>query len=169
MTDVVTVSHISKLEAASRAEALFDRHEVRQGLAGMLQITERIDDRAAGDLRHLGDGLMGIRAQNNQTDPALHVACHIGQRFTFAQRRLRLVDKHSRTAQGIHACLKGEPGAQRCFLEEHHHLASIQRVAVIRRRRLDGMREPHDGSNLRRGKISDGAKVAAGERTPVQL
>ena len=163
MTDVVTIAHVGELHAARGAKALFDGHEVGQSLARMLQIAERINHRATRVLGHFGDGLVCIGAQHNQAHPALHVARHIGQRLALAQGRLRLVDKHRRTTQRIHAGFKGEASAQRGFLKKHHHLPGIERVAIVGRRGFHGVRQFQNRRNLRPRQIGNGAEIAAGK------
>src|SRR5579885_2358698 len=117
MADVVAVSDISKFEPLQVSEAFLERHEIGQRLAWMLEVAQCIDDRNAGVLGHFRDGLMCIRAQNNDRDPTLEIARHIGQRLALAERRLCLVYKDGIAARRVDGRLKGEARAQRRLLK----------------------------------------------------
>jgi hypothetical protein len=113
VANVVTIANVDKLEPTHGAEALFERHEVGQSLAGMLEIAECVDDRNGGILRHLGDGVVGVGAQYDAVRPAFDIAGNIAKRFAFSQRRLCLIDEDRVTAQRVDARLKAETCAQR--------------------------------------------------------
>ena len=59
VADVVAVTDVGEVEAFEGAEALFEGHEVGDGLAGVLEVGERVDDGdACALLGHLGDGVV---------------------------------------------------------------------------------------------------------------
>ena len=152
-----------KLEAFGRAEALFQGEEVGDGLAGVLEVGERVDDGDARAGGHLGDGVVRVGAEDDDVHPALEVVGHVGEGLALAEGRLGLVDEDGVAAEGVDGGLEGEAGAQRGLLEEHDHLARVERVAEVFGMVLDGVGELHDGGHLLHGEVGDGAEVAAGE------
>ena len=74
VADVVAVADVDELKPSHGAEPFFERHEVGQGLARMLQIAERVDDRHSGILGHLGDGFVRVGTQHDAVRPALHIS-----------------------------------------------------------------------------------------------
>ena len=88
-----------------------------------------------------------------------------GERFTFAERGLGLVDEDGVAAEGVDAGLEAEAGAEGGLLEEEHHLFGIESVAEVVGVVLDGVGELHYGGHLLYGEIGDGAEIAAGEAT----
>ena len=88
---------------------------------------------------HLGDRVVRVGAQDDDAHPALDVVRHVGDGFALAERRLGLVDEDGVAAEGIDGGFEGEARAQRRLLEEHHHLACIERVAEVFGMALDGV------------------------------
>ena len=150
-----------KLSPDDGAEVLFERHEVGQRLAGMLEVGERVDDRHARIRGHFGDGVVGVGAQHDYIDPALHVARHVGNGLAFAQRRTGLVDEDRVAAHGVDARFKAEPRAQAGLLKHQHHLLGVERVAILARIALDLVAELQDGAHFGAGQVGDGAHVFA--------
>ena len=126
----------------------------------MLEVGECIDYRNLGAGSHLGDGVVRVGAQHDHAHPAFDVVRHVGQRLTFAKRRLRLVNEDGVPAKRVDRGLEGETCAQRCLLEEQHHLAAVERVAKVVRIALNRVRKLHDGRHLLDGQVGDGAEVA---------
>ena len=112
---------------------------------------------------HLGDGVVGVGAEDDDGHPALEVVGHVGEGLALAEGRLGLVDEDGVAAEGVDGGLEGEAGAQGGLLEEHHHLAGVEGVAEVFGVVLDGVGELHDGGHLLHGEVGDGAEVAAVE------
>ncbi len=164
VADVVAVADVGEVEAAQVAEALFEGHEVGNGLAGMLEVAEGVDDGDARVLRHFCDGLVGVSAQHDDLDPALDVARDVGQGFALAEGRLGLVDEERGAAEGVHRRLEGEARAQGGLLEEHDHLLRVERPAIRGGVGLDVVGEREHAGQLGGGEVGDGAEIATGER-----
>ena len=163
VADVVAVADVGEVKALCGAEALFEGEEVGDGLAGVLEVGEGVDDgdlRAGGDL---GDGFVGVGAEDHDGHPALDVVGHVGEGFALAEGRLGLVDEDGVAAEGVDGGLEGEAGAEAGLLEEHDHLARVEGVAEVFGVVLDGVGELHDGGHLLNGEVGDGAEVAAVE------
>ena len=163
VADVVAVADVGEVEAAQTAEALFEGHEVGDGLAGMLEIAEGVDDGHAGVLRHFGDGVVRVGAQDDDLDTSAR-RCGRCRRGIRARRGATGSGRRrARAAEGVHGGLKGEPRAQRGLLEEHDHLLRVEGPAIGRGVGLDVVGELEDAGQLRGGEVGDGAEVAAGE------
>ncbi len=163
VADVVAVADVGEAQALAGTEALFEGEEVGDGLAGMLEVGERVDDGDFGAGGHLGDGVVRVGAEDDDGHPALEVVSHVGERFALAEGRLGLVDEDGVAAEGIDCGLEGETRAKAGLLEEHDHLPGVERVAEVLGVILDCVSEFHDGSHLLHGEIGDRAEVAAGE------
>ena len=125
VADVVAVTDVGDVDALGGAEALFDGEEVGEGLAGVLEVREGIDDGGLGAGGHLGDGVVGVGAEDDEVHPALEVVGHVGKGLALAERRLSLVDEDGVAAEGVDGGLEGEAGAERGLLKEHDHLARV--------------------------------------------
>jgi len=79
VADVVAVADVGEAEAGCGAEALFEGEEVGDGLAGVLEIGEGVDDGDLGAGGDLGDGLVGVGAEDHDGHPALDVVGHVGE------------------------------------------------------------------------------------------
>jgi hypothetical protein len=141
MRHVVAVSHIRERDLSQIAIALLQREIIRQRLARMLQIAQRIDHRNRRVMRHVRDRFMRERAQHNHVDPALEVVRNVAQRFARIQPALRLIHKHRGSAQAAIPASNVKPRAQRGLLKKHHHLFARQRPLKHRRPRLHQLRQ----------------------------
>ena len=139
VADVVAVADVGELEAFEGAEALFEGHEVGDGLAGVFEVGEGVDDGDAGGGGHFEDGLVGVGAEDDDLHPALEVAGDVGDGFTLAERGFCLVDEEGVAADGVHAGLEGEAGAEGLLFEDEDHLAGVEGVAEVFGRGLDGV------------------------------
>src|SRR5450432_3995730 len=108
MRDVVAVADVGELDAVEIAEALFEGHEVGEGLAGVFAIAERIDDGDAGVFSNGGDRGVGEGAQDNDLDAAFEVQGYVAQALSCAEARLRLIDEDCVAAERVHARLESE-------------------------------------------------------------
>ena len=122
MRDVVAVADVSQRDLPEIAEPLLQREVVRQRLARMLQIAQRIDHRNRRITRHALDRLLRERPQHDHVHPALQIVRNVAQRLARIQTALRLIDEHRSPAQARHSCFERKPCSQRRLLEEHHHL-----------------------------------------------
>ncbi len=112
VADVVAVADVGEVQALGGAEALFKGEEVGDGLAGMLEVGERVDDGDAGAGGHLGDGVVRVGAQDHDGHPALDVVGHVGEGLALAEGRLGLVDEDGVAAERVDGGLEGEPRAE---------------------------------------------------------
>jgi len=123
-SDVVAVADVGEAEAGEVATALAQGEQVRQGLAGMVERRQRVDDRHLGSAGELGDRLVGARADHDRVDITGEDACRIADRL--ATRELQLVspqDDRSRAQLG-NADLKGDPRPRRGLLEDESDAAA---------------------------------------------
>jgi hypothetical protein len=163
VADVVAVSDVGEVKALRGAEALFEGEEVGDGLAGVLEIGEGVDDGDPGAGRDFGDGLVRVGAEDHDGHPALDVVGHVGEGFAFAEGRLRLIDKDGVAAEGVDGGFEGEARAEGRFLEEHDHLFRVERVAEVTGMGFNGVSEFHDGGHLLHGEVGDGAEITSAE------
>ena len=131
VADVVAVADVGEVQAVDGAEALFEGHEVGDGLAGVLEVRERVDDGHVGVRGHLGDGVVREGAEDDDVHPALEVAGDVGDGLALAEGSVGLVDEDGVAADGVHRGLEGEARAQRGLFEEHDHLLGVERVAEV--------------------------------------
>ena len=129
VADVVAVADVGEVEALGGAEALLEGEEVGEGLAGMLEVGERVDDRDARAGGHFGDGVVRVGAEDHDGHPALDVVGHVGEGFALAEGGLGLVDEDGVAAEGVDGGLEGEAGTERGLLEEEDHLLGVEGVA----------------------------------------
>src|SRR5215469_8040126 len=79
MTNIVAIANVGEPQSFCGTEAFFQSEEVSNGLAGMFEVRESIDQWNFGTSGHLRDGLMSIGAQHDDVHPTLEVASHVGQ------------------------------------------------------------------------------------------
>ena len=150
-----------KFKPAARAEVLFQRHEVRQRLARMLEVRQRIDHRHARIHRHLGNGVVRIGAQHHHIHPALHVARHIGNRLALAERRTGLIHEDRIAAHRVDARFKCQPRAQARLLKHQHHLLRVQRMPILARIQLHVVPQLHNRAHFAAREIGDRTQILA--------
>ena len=85
VADVVAVADVGEVKALGGAEALFEGEEVGDGLTGVLEVGEGVDDGDAGAGSHLGDGVVGVGAEDHDGHPALDIVGHVCEGFAFAE------------------------------------------------------------------------------------
>src|ERR1700687_2110541 len=112
MANVVAVSHIRQLESSQRSKFFFQGKKVRQSLARMKTVRERIDNGNVRVSSHLTEHFLLIHTRNNSLHPQFQVARHIPNRFTLAQPRLRVIEKYCRTAHALNSHFKRYPRSQ---------------------------------------------------------
>ena len=66
MRDVVAVPHVREDLPAQGAQTLADRHQIRERLAGMLEVGQRVDHRHGGSL---GERLQTFLLEGPKDDP----------------------------------------------------------------------------------------------------
>ncbi len=163
VADVVSVADVGEVKTLRGAEALFEGEEVGDGLAGVFEVGERVDDGDFGAGGHLGDGVVGVGAEDDEAHPALDVVGHIGEALALAEGGLGLVDEDGVAAEGVDGGFEGEAGAEGRLLEEHDHLAGVEGVTEVFGVVFDGVGKLHDGGHLLDGEVGDGAEVASAE------
>ena len=141
MRHIVSVAHIRQRNLLEIAEPLQQREVIRERLARMLHIAQRINHRNRSVARHSVDGFLRERPQHDHVDPALQIVRNVAQRLPRIQSALRLVHEHRRSAQARHSRFERQTCPQRWLLEKHHHLFSRQRPLKHRRTRLHQLRQ----------------------------
>src|SRR5882762_840982 len=111
MSHIVAVANVGQANAAQVAEPLLQGEIVCQRLAGMLQITEGVDDRNGSELRHALDGLLREGAQHDDVYPALEIVRNVAQLLAGVESSLGLIDKHCRASEASHSSFEGKPGS----------------------------------------------------------
>src|SRR6266850_7160388 len=86
MRHIVTIAGESQLESAQFAELLAQSKNIRQCLAGMIEVAQRVDHRRRGPMRQLLNGGLRKRSRDDSLRPALQVPRDVLQRFANAQR-----------------------------------------------------------------------------------
>ena len=85
-------------------------------------VRERVDHRNLGVFSHLFEHALFVNARDDALYPAFQVARHVGDRFAFAQARLRVVQEHDEPAHALDAYLERDPGAQGGLLENQRNV-----------------------------------------------
>src|SRR5437660_9998044 len=103
MADVIAVTHVSQLQPAQPAKALLEREEIRQRLARMEPVGERVDHGDGGAGGQLVEYALLVGARDDAVHPALHVPGHDLDRLPLVQARAGVILKygtvpHSRRA-----------------------------------------------------------------------
>src|SRR5258708_31131509 len=86
MANVVAVADVGELEAAQRTEFFFQRKEIRERLAGMKLVGERINHWNVRVGRHFLKDTLVVNARDNALHPALKVASDISDGLPRAER-----------------------------------------------------------------------------------
>ena len=124
MRYIIAVSHIRQLQAIQPAELFFQRENVRERLAWMIEIAQGIDDRNARPVREIVNRLLGERARDNRIRPAVEIPCNVFQRLPFADNA-GLRDRVS--AELLRREFESHPRAQRGLLEQQGDGPAFQR------------------------------------------
>ena len=125
---VVAVADVRDGPAPQRPPALAERQTVRDGLARMLLVGQRVDDmQLFGRGRELLEQPMRERADDDRVHPSCQVARDVGHRFPASERRIGQ-ERHHMTAELAHGDLESRTRPKRRLLEEHGHVTAAQEV-----------------------------------------
>ena len=84
VANVVAVADVGELEPAQCAEFFFEREEVRQRLAGVEFVRERVDHRDVRVRGHFLEDPLVVNTSDDALHPAIEVARDIGDGFAGA-------------------------------------------------------------------------------------
>src|ERR1700737_1205696 len=112
MANVVAVPHIRQLESSQRSKFFFQGKKIRQSLAWMKTVRERVDNRNVRVSRHLTQHFLLIHARTNSLHPKCQVARHLPDRFPLAQPRLPVIEEYCGTAHALNSYFKRYPRSQ---------------------------------------------------------
>ncbi len=98
------------------------RLEVRQRLAGVLEVGEEIDDRSRGVLRHRHEVAVTEHPESKDVEVAVEGSGDVGHRLPLAQPHLVLLQHQGHRPQVHRGHLARHPGAGRGLLEEQADL-----------------------------------------------
>ena len=125
-----------------RAEALAQRQQVGERLAGVLQLAERVDDGHLGPLGKLVDSLVREGADGDPVRHARQHAGHVTHRLARARAHLLRPEVDGAPTEAVHGDLERDARAQRGLLEhEREHLPGQLRPAPITLDRERGVDE----------------------------
>ncbi|MNK82572.1 hypothetical protein D3C87_1023510 [compost metagenome] len=116
---------------------LADGHEVRQPLAGVVEVAQAVHHGHGAMLRQLDQGLVIEHPGDYGVTPAGQVGGEILHRFPLAKRAVLLIQVDAVTAEPGDADVEGDPGAQGRLLEQGDHALARQGLAVLLRVGLD--------------------------------
>src|SRR5580698_3322607 len=117
MTHVVSVADIRNFQAAQIAEALLQREEIGEALAGVIEIGKRVDHRQVRIFGELAERFLLENARDDAIDPAREAFGHVAYRFAFTQVSDRVIEKNRSATQASDADFERNPGPQRGLFE----------------------------------------------------
>src|SRR3989441_11982928 len=136
MADVVPVADIGQPVSPQRAEFFFQREIIRQRLARMKTVGERIDDRNLSVRRQLFENGLVVDARDDAVHPPLEIPRHVHDGLALAEpRRLRMVQENRRCAPASHSRSAFRAWAERRFswtIRRRRGSASARRSATWR-------------------------------------
>ena len=126
--DVVAVPHERDRAARPFAPHFLERLKIRQRLAGMFGVAQRVDDmKARRRLRELQQRRVRVGAHHHALDPSLEIAGDVDGRLALAECRDR-VRSDDVAAELANGDLERRDRAQRRFLEQQGDVSSAERV-----------------------------------------
>ena len=108
------------------SESFLQSEIVRQGLAWMFKIAERVDHRNASMFGHPLDSGCARMCARRCHPPSARRCARCRSVFHARPGGPGLIHEVGRSAQARHSCLKCQARAQGRFFEEHHHLLAGQ-------------------------------------------
>ena len=161
---IVAVADIGQIQTVSIPVRLRNRHQIRQNLAGMLPIRQRIDHWNAAVFGQLHQRLMRIDPRHDAVHIAAQNPRHIRNRLPLSQPHLIRRQVQAESAQLGNANLKAGPRPQRrLFKQQRDTLAGQRRRAARRAIQPAGLklgRPAHQTPGLVRRQIGNGKKIA---------
>ena len=150
---VRAVAEVGQGQPGEAPEALADRLQVGQHLAGVEGVGERVHDRDGGGRGHLLDPRVRPGAPHDRRGVARHHPGGVGDRLAAAQLAGPGVDDHRRAAELGDAGLEGQPGAGGRLVEQHRDRARALQGAARERRGLERVGQVQDLPLLGRGEV----------------
>ena len=117
---------------------LLDRQEVRQDLARMQQVRQRIDDRDARPLCKLLHAVMAERADHDAVEVARQHARRILDRLAAPELQVAVRQEQRLSAELVHARFERNARARRGLLENHAERLALEDM-VLHARLLHGL------------------------------
>ena len=164
--DVVAVADVRQHVASRPAQALPHGEEVRDRLARVFEVRQRVDHRHRRGRRQLFQPLLLERPEDDRVDVAAEDAASVLDRLSSAELQVRGGDDERVRAELGHPDLERDPGPRRGFLEHQRDRSPLQPLAVGSRIGLQLPREIEDAEQLVRSEVVDG-EVVAGHRRGV--
>src|ERR1700723_179536 len=94
VASVIAIANVSNFQAAQISEALLEREEVGERLAGMIEIGKRVDHRNSGVSGELVERFLFEDASDNASDPAFQAFGDVRNGFALAQMRHGVIEKY---------------------------------------------------------------------------
>jgi hypothetical protein len=156
MGDVVAIANVGEFQTTQSSEFFFEREDVRQRLAGMIEIGKRVDDRKTGPASEFIDSLLGEGAGNEDVCSSAQVAGDVLQRLALADHAdLR----NDIAAKLLHGEFEGHARTQRGFFKKQRGVTALERGRIASARLLDLFREFEHAVELFDGEIEVMAEV----------
>ncbi len=148
---VARVADVGQPQPRERAEALADRQQVADRLAGVRRRRQAVDDRDGRRRREPLERLVGMSADHDRVDEAREHAGSVLGRLAGADHEVRSAGEERVPAQLRHRDLERDARAQARLLEEHRQRLPAEEGKLVRRAaRLDVAGEREDRSDLGR-------------------
>src|SRR5258708_20498501 len=161
MANVVAVADVGELEAAQRTEFFFQRKEIRERLAGMKLVGERINHWNGRVGRHFVKDTVVVNARDNALHPALKVASDISDGLPRAERGgcLRVVQENDGATHALDADVEGDTRAERGLLKNQRDEFAMERGCVAAGAGLDIRRELEQFARGRGAPLRSGEEI----------
>src|SRR5882724_1912782 len=128
MRHIVTIAGESQLESAQFAELLAQRQNIRQCLARMIKVAQRVNHRRRGPMRQLLNGGLRKRSRDDRLRPPLQVPRDVLQRLANAQRTFA---RDGVSAQLLDRQFKCKARAQRRLLKKQADILTAERARIL--------------------------------------
>src|SRR5882762_3454115 len=128
MRHIVTIAGESQLESAQFAELLAQCQNIRQCLARMIEVAQRVNHRRRGPMRQLFNGGLRKRSRDDCLSPPLQVPRDVLQRFANAQRTFA---RDRVSTQLLDRQFKCEARAQRRLLKKQADILAAEGARIF--------------------------------------
>src|ERR1700730_7064733 len=159
MGDVVAITHVGKLETPKRTEFFLEGEDVRESLAGMEFVRERIDDGDRDVFGHFIEDALFVDSSDNALDPTLKIARDVRNGFPFTKPCLGMIQENDEAAHALHADFKRDAGAKRRLLENQGDVLVTENAGVARGARLNVRGALKQVAGVRRRPFGAGQQV----------
>src|ERR1700733_31214 len=149
MAHIVSVADVSDFKSAQRAKMFFEREEVRNRLARMKAVCQRVDHGNSRVLCELFENRLFEKPRDDSIRPAFETPRHISNGFAFAEVRRSVIEERGRTAQARDSDFERHARPQRWLLENQSKESSGKRAAITIRASFHVRRELQHVANLR--------------------